>query len=238
MAQAIGWRALFAGAAAVTVLLAAVLTRVMPQAPSDLAVPYRDQMRATVRLAATHRRLRRRSLIGACSFGAFAVFWSTVALHLAEPPYAYGPAQIGLLALAGAAGALAARRLGAAADRADGDRAAGVRATRVALISGVASFAALWAGGRHLGWLIVGLLVLDTAANATHLLNMRVVYGIEDARGRLASAYMTLYTLGGAIGAATGPLLYAVGGWTATCLLGAAFLAVALALTHPRTERP
>ncbi|MEV0143888.1 MULTISPECIES: MFS transporter [unclassified Nonomuraea] len=234
VSQVAGWRTLFAAAAVVTLLLAVVLTRVMPPSPPDLVLPYRAQLRATVRLAATHRLLRRRSFIGACSFAAFGVFWSTVALRLAEPPYEYGPAQIGLLALVGAAGAVvAARLIGRAADRADR-----VRLTRAALALGAASFAALWAGGHHVAWLLIGLLAMDTAINATHLLNMSVVYGIDDARARLASVYMTVYTLGGVIGAAAGPSAYAVGGWSATCLLGAAFLAIALGLTFTRTENP
>ncbi|MEV0198915.1 MFS transporter [Nonomuraea sp. NPDC050691] len=233
VSQVAGWRPLFAGAAVVTLLVAVVLTRVMPPAPPDLALPYRAQLRATVRLAATQRLLRRRSFIGACSFAAFGVFWSTAALRLSEPPYEYGPAQIGSLALIGAAGAVAARPLGRTADRADR-----VRLTRATLALGVASFAALWAGGSHLAWLLIGLLAMDTAISATHLLNMSVIYGIDDARARLASVYMTVYTLGGVAGAAAGPSAYAAGGWTATCLLGAAFLAIALVLTFTRTESP
>lgn len=233
VAQVAGWRALFAAAAVVTLLLAVVLTRVMPPAPPDLALSYRAQMRATVRLAATRRLLRQRSFIGACSFAAFGVFWSTVALRLTESPYEYGPAQIGLLALTGAAGAVAARPLGRTADRADR-----VRLTRAALALGAASFAALWAGGHHVAWLLIGLLAVNTAINATHLLNMSVVYGIDDARARVASVYMTVYTLGGVVGAAAGPSAYAVGGWSASCLLGAAFLAIALILTFTRTENP
>ncbi|MFG3706419.1 MFS transporter [Micromonospora sp. NPDC047670] len=231
VSQVAGWRALFAAAAVVTLLLAVVLTRVMPPAPPDLTLPYRAQLRAALRLAGTHRLLRRRSFIGACSFAAFGVFWSTVAFRLTEPPYEYGPAQIGLLALVGAAGAVAARPLGGAADRTDPDRL-----TTVALAIGAASFAALWAGGHHLAWLTIGLLAMNTAVNATHLLNMTVVYGIDDARARLASVYMTGYTLGGVVGAAAGPFAYTVGGWTATCLLGAAFLTIALAPVFTRTE--
>ncbi|TDC43085.1 MFS transporter [Micromonospora sp. KC213] len=233
VSQVAGWRALFAVAAVVTLLLAVILLRTMPPAPPDLALPYRAQLRATIRLAATHRLLRRRALVGACSFAAFGVFWSTIAFHLNEPPYRYGPAQIGWLALVGAAGAVAARPLGRAADR-----VGAVRLTRAALALGTVSFAALWAGGHHLAWLAIGLLAVNTAVNATHLLNMTVVYGINDARARLASVYMTGYTLGGVAGAAAGPFAYAVGGWTATCLLGAAFLAVALVPTFTRTEHP
>ncbi|MFI6103716.1 MFS transporter [Streptomyces sp. NPDC051310] len=233
VSQAVGWRALFTAAAISTLLLAVVLTRALPPAPPDLPVPYRSQLHATLRLAATHRLLRRRAFIGGCSFAAFGVFWSTAAFLLSEPPYGYGPAQIGLLALAGAAGALTVRPIGRAADRADHRRL-----TRTALVLGVASFAALWAGGHHLVWLLIGLFAMDTAIHATHLLNMSVVYGIDDARARLASVYMTGYTLGGIAGAALGPAAYTAGGWTATCLLGAAFLAIALTATFNRTENP
>ncbi|WP_330460603.1 MFS transporter [Streptomyces sp. NBC_00820] len=233
VSQAVGWRALFTAAAVSTLLLAVVLTRALPPAPPDLPVPYRSQLHATLRLAATHRLLRRRTFIGGCSFAAFGVFWSTAAFRLSEPPYGYGPAQIGLLALAGAAGALTARPIGRAADRADRRRL-----TRTALVLGVASFAALWAGGHHLAWLLIGLFAMDTAVHATHLLNMSVVYGIDDARARLASVYMTGYTLGGIAGTALGPAAYTAGGWTATCLLGAAFLAIALTATFNRAETP
>ncbi|WP_037971771.1 MFS transporter [Streptosporangium amethystogenes] len=226
VSQAAGWRVLFAAAAIVTLLLAVLLTRARPPAPPDLVLPYRAQLHATVRLAATHRLLRRRAFIGACSFAAFGVFWSTAAFRLSEPPYRYGPAQLGLLALAGAAGALAARHIGRAADRAEHRQL-----TRAALALGVASFAALWAGGQHLAWLLIGLLAMDIAIQATHLLNMTVVYSIDDARARLASVYMAAYTLGGVAGAATGPAAYATGGWTLTCLLGAAFLVTALIAT-------
>ncbi|MFI0351960.1 MFS transporter [Actinomadura sp. 9N407] len=233
VAQAAGWRAPFAGAAIVTAVLALILARVMAPGPPELALPYGAQLRATFRLAMTHRVLQRRAFIGACSFAGFGVFWSTVALRLAQPPYGYGPAQIGLLALAGIAGACAARLIGRAADRGDA-----LRLTRTALMLGACSFAALWAGGRHLAWLLIGLVAMDTALHAVHLLNMSAVYGIDEARARLASVYMTTYTLGGVAGAAAGPIAYSYGGWTATCLLGAVLLTTALVTTIARTDGP
>jgi len=52
--------------------------------------------------------LRRHSIIGACGFGAFSVFWTTLAFHLANLPGHYGSSMAGMFGLLGVAGALAA----------------------------------------------------------------------------------------------------------------------------------
>jgi predicted MFS family arabinose efflux permease len=224
-AQALGWRALFLVAAVVTLLLSGALAATMAPSPPELAIGYTDQLRATLRLAAREPVLRRRSLIGACVFASFGVFWATVAFMLASPPYHYGEAAIGLFALVGAAGALAAKMTGRAADRGRQRPLTGVLLT-----VGTASFAAIWAGGHDLWWLIAGLLAMDVAVHGTHLLNMSVVYGLVDgARSRIASAYMTVYTLGGVAGTVTGTVAYRSGGWGAVSAAGAAFMAAGLA---------
>ncbi|WP_141575493.1 MFS transporter [Actinomadura sp. WMMA1423] len=220
-----GWRVLYLASAAMTLLLAAVLARAMAPSAAEVPIGYGAQLRATARLAAREPLLRGRSLIGACVFGAFGVFWTTVAFLLADPPYRYGEAEIGLFTLVGAAGALAARVAGRAADR--GRQSAW---TGGLLILGVASFGAVALGDRSLAWLVAGLLVMDVAVHGTHLLNMSVVYGLVDgARSRIASVYMTFYTLGGVAGSAAGAGAYRSGGWTAVSATGAAFMAAGLA---------
>ena len=47
--------------------------------------------------------LRRRSLLGALAFGAFSVFWTTMAFLLSHAPYHYNDLTIGLFGLVGAA---------------------------------------------------------------------------------------------------------------------------------------
>ncbi|MGK5552859.1 MFS transporter [Actinomadura kijaniata] len=227
VAEAVGWRALFGAAAVVTLALAGVVGRVMAPAPPETAAGYGRQLRATVRLAAREPELRRRSVIGACVFAGFTVFWATVAFLLAAAPYRYGEARIGLFALVGAAGALAARPVGRAADR---GRQRPL--TWGLLVLGTAAFALAGAGGGgRLGWLVAGMLALDVAVHGTHLVNLSVVYGlVNGARSRVASAYMTVYTLGGVAGSAGGTAAYRLGGWTAACVLGAAFMLAGLAV--------
>ncbi|MFH9075242.1 MFS transporter [Streptomyces alboflavus] len=223
-AEAVGWRGLFWIAALVTLLLAGALARALPSTPPDAALGYTAQLRATVRLVADEPVLRRRSLIGACVFASFGVFWATAAFLLAGPPYHYTDAGIGWFALLGAAGALAARGAGRFADR--GRQGA---ATGVLLLLGTASFTAIAAGDRYLAWLVVGVLAMDIAVQGTHMLNLSVVYGlVEGARARIASAYMTGYTLGGVAGSAVGTAAYRVGGWHAVSAAGAAFTALGL----------
>ncbi|WP_170026291.1 MFS transporter [Actinomadura oligospora] len=224
VAEALGWRALFAIAALATAALLVVPARVMAPTPPETTIGYRAQLAATVRLAARDPLLRRRSYLGACAFAAFGALWATLSFQLAGPPYHYGQTTIGLLALAGAAGTLAARFVGRAADRGR-ERLL----TRTAPALGIASFGALWMGGSSLSWLLLGLVAMDLAVQAVHLLNLSVLYGRADgARSRVASVYMTLYTLGGVVGAGVGTALYQAGGWTALCLLGAAVMTLGL----------
>ncbi|MEV0597373.1 MFS transporter [Nonomuraea cavernae] len=220
-----GWRVLYLAAAAVTLLLAAVLARAMAPSAAEVPIGYAAQLRATIRLAVSKPLLRRRSLIGACAFGAFGVFWAAVAFMLAGPPYRYGEAEIGLFALVGAAGAFAARVAGRAADRGWQRPLTGVL-----LVLGVVSFGATAIGGHSLTWLVVGIVAMDVAVHGTHLLNMSVAYGLVDgARSRIASVYMTFYTLGGVAGSAAGTAAYRFGGWAAVSAVGTAFMAAGLA---------
>lgn len=224
--QAFGWRTVFAAAGVIMLILAAVLARAMDGANAEVEITYRDQIRATARLARTQPVLRRRSVIGGLVFAAFSVFWATVSFLLAGAPYHYNQAAIGLFALVGGAGALAAKLTGHAADRGR------ERITSGALLAlGVASFGAIALGRNHLVWLIVGVLLMDAAVQGVNLLNMSVVYNLSGgARARIASVYMTTYFVFGAVGSAAGTQAYRIGGWAGVSAAGATFVALALAI--------
>jgi predicted MFS family arabinose efflux permease len=240
--QAFGWRAIFAVAAALMLVLAGVLARALDGAAPEVAIGYREQLRATARLAMTEPVLRRRSLIGACVFAAFGVFWTTVSFLLAGAPYHYNQATIGLFALVGAAGAVAAKATGHAADRGYQSPTTGAL-----LLLGVASFGAIALGGHSIGWLLVGVLFMDVAVQGVNLLNLSVVYNLANgARARIASVYMTTYFIGGALGSATGTQAYRWIGWGGVSASGALFLLLGLLIwlhdtrtrtrTHTRTR--
>jgi MFS family permease len=164
--------------------------------------------------------------IGAASFGCFSVLWTSLAFLLSAPPYRYGNIVIGLFGLAGVAGALAAPVAGRLADRSKGSLA-----TSAALVTLLASWALLAAGKSSVIALVIGIAVLDLAVQATHIANQSVIYAlVPEARSRLTTAYMVAYFLGGAIFSALAATLYSSGGWTGTCVLGAATAALGVGI--------
>jgi predicted MFS family arabinose efflux permease len=224
---AFGWRSVFAMAAAIDLVLIAVVRWRLPSIPRQASIRYREQLAATFGLLVSEPQIRRRSLIGACLFAAFAAFWSTAPYLLANH-YKLGSAAIGLVGLVGAAGALAGRLFGPLADR-GGTTRLGV----LTLMSGGVSAGLLWGGGHSLLLLMTGLVLMDVAVTSTHVLNMSLVYRDRPAQARLSAVYMTCYTAGGLVGSAVASAVYRDVGWAVTPLLTLCAMAVGL-LVHLR----
>ncbi len=162
-----GWRTVYVAGAGLLLLLMAVMWRLLPSQPAERTVGSYPQLLASiVRLVRTQPVLRLRSLYGACVFGAFSVFWTSVTFLLARAPYHYNDAVIGLFGLFGVAGALAASFAGRLADR--GHAHVG---TGAFLLLALASFGASAWGGAHLAGVIAGVLLLDLGVQGTHILN-------------------------------------------------------------------
>jgi predicted MFS family arabinose efflux permease len=94
----------------------------------------------------------------------------------------------------------------------------------------------IWAGAHSLAALLIGIVLLDVAAQGLHITNQSEIYRLRpDARSRINAAYMTSYFAGGAVGSAASSAAYAAFGWTGVSALGAAFGAAALLLWGART---
>ncbi|WP_279579085.1 MFS transporter [Fodinicola feengrottensis] len=117
LAEATSWRVVFLTAAGFMAVLAVALRFALPRRAPSTTVAYGALLRSTVRLARTHPELRRRALYQAAMFGAFSAFWTTVSYVLTSPPFGYSQLGVGLFALVGAGGALAAPLAGRWADR-------------------------------------------------------------------------------------------------------------------------
>jgi predicted MFS family arabinose efflux permease len=113
----LGWRLMFWLAAAVNLALFVVLHRVLPRTRPAVSLPYSSALWSLNELWRSYPQLRTSSVIGALLFAAFSVFWSTLAFHLAGPPFGYGPQVAGLFGLLGAAGAASAPVTGQMTDR-------------------------------------------------------------------------------------------------------------------------
>ncbi|MHB8246314.1 MAG: MFS transporter [Acidimicrobiales bacterium] len=235
IAEVSSWRVVYMVAAALMVLLALVLSRQLPTYRESHDLSYPGLLRSVLTLFLTEPTLRRRSLYGLLSFGAFSVLWTSLAFLLSARPYDYATGTIGLFGLAGAAGAAMAFTAGRLADR--GHQALVTMLTALSMLVG---FVLMWLGPDVLGVLITGIVLLDLGCQGVHISNQSEIYRLAPgARSRVNSAYMTCYFVGGTLGSVGSALCYASFGWSAVCGLGATFggLAWLMSLTERRFQR-
>lgn len=216
LAAAASWRAIYLVSAAAMLLLAGALHRLLPVRVPQAGPGYPALLRSLGTLVRTERVLRWRSGYQAAMFGAFSLFWSSVALELARTHH-LSQAQIGVFALVGAAGAGAAPLVGRIADRGLGHPATGA-----GLALGSAALVLAGLGHRSLVLLGLAAVLLDFAVQMTMVVGQRAVFGVRpEARSRMNTVYIATFFLGGAAGSALSGALYTAGGWPAVALAGA-----------------
>jgi len=212
-----GWNLVYRVAGVAMIAVALALWFALPPLRNVQPPSYLQVLRSLGTLARRHPRLRSRALLGGLSFGSVSVLFSTMALLLAGPAHRLSDLHIGLVGLAGVAGALMANVAGRLADR-------GLEqfTTRVSVLLVLASWPLLWLGGTGLVWFLLGMLLIDLALQGVHISNQNVIYALApEARSRLNAVYMTTYFAGAASGSAIGSWAWQHGGWTITCLAGA-----------------
>ena len=216
------WRTVYWVGGAGMILMAAVLRRALPRHDQPVNLSYPRLILSIFALFRDEPVLRTRALVGAASFGTFSVLWTSMAFVLAGPPYGFRPGTIGLFGLAGAAGALAASGAGRLADRGRGDAVTGGGLGLLLL-----SWVPLAFARQSLLAFVLGVLVLDLAAQGIHISNQTAIYRIRpEARNRLTAGYMTSYFIGGAAGSLLSASAYSAFGWLGVVAVGAAFSAL------------
>ena len=234
VAATAGWRPVYAIAAVIMLLLAAVLRRMLPAVPPSGSSSYRALLRSVLRLVRDEPVLRQRMALGAVAMGSFSILWTSVTFLLSGPPYRYGSAVIGLFSLAGIAGAVAAPQVGRLADRGYGRL--GTLATIVIVLAG---WGLLALGAHWLAALIPGIVLLDLGAQALHISNQSAIYALRaEVHSRLNTAYMVAYFTGGAIMSAAASLAFSAVGWSGVCVLGVVTAAAGLAVWPRTRHRP
>lgn len=219
IAQLSSWRVVYLVAAGVTALLGLVSYIELPRYKEESALSYPAVLASVWSLFRDEPTLRRRSLYGLLSFGAFSVLWTTLAFLLSGAPYHYSTGTIGLFGLVGAAGATMASVGGRLADR--GKQASVTMLTSLGIL---VSFVVLWALPHVLGALIAAIVLLDLGCQGVHISNQSEIYKLApQARSRVNAAYMTCYFIGGTLGSVGAALCYGAGGWPVSCALGTAF---------------
>ena len=228
------WRTVYLTAAGLTLLVALVLLRRLPdRRPRS----HRNPLRGGAPLAAgalrRERPLRVRGALALLVFAALSVVWSSLVLALTAPPHSLSHAAVGLFGLAAIAGAVAARRAGRLADRGQGERTTGL-ALGLLVVAWLPLALIEWS----LAAVAAGLVLIDLAVQAVHVTNQSMIYAARpEARSRLAGAYMVFYSIGIGGGSVASTATYAAAGWTAVCALGATISLAALAVWIATTSR-
>ncbi|CAI0895145.1 MFS transporter [Serratia entomophila] len=213
-----GWRTVYFFSAGVTLVLLPILARLLPalQTPPQ-TLSYPTLLRSMLTLLRRDRTLQIRGMLALLMFAAFSIFWSALVLPLSRPPFNFSHSVVGAFGLVGAVGALAAMRAGHLADRGLGQLASGVCLLLLTL-----AWLPLGMLGYGLIWLVAGIVLLDLAGQAIHVLNQSMIFNAHpQSHSRLVGCYMLFYAAGSGLGAFASTHVYAWAGWSGVCWLGA-----------------
>lgn len=221
------WRTAYLVAAVLTGGLALFVPRLLPErSPGGARLPYRRLIGSLPGLVRAHPELRLSAFLGATVFAAFSAFWTTLAFHLAAPPFSLGAAGAGLFGLLSLPAALLSYPAGRLSDR-RGPRyvnAMSLGCTAVAfLVMGVL-------GDDSLAVLILGTNLLVYGGSCSQVANQVRIFRLPgEIRARLNTLFMLASFGGGALGSLGGAVLHGRYGWTGLVLGCLALLAVAAA---------
>lgn len=218
------WRTVYGCAAFAMLVLALALSRALPVHQTSARLSYPRLLGSVWQLYREEPVFRLRSLLGALSFCAFAILWTSLTFLLSDAPYHYSPASIGLFGLVGAAGALAANQAGRLADRGKSGLT-----TTLGLLGMLLAWLGMSLAAHSLVLLIAGILLMDLAAQSVHISNQSQIYRLRpEARSRFTAGYMTCYFIGGSVGSSLAAAVYPHGGWVGVSLIATGVVAVAL----------
>jgi predicted MFS family arabinose efflux permease len=211
VADLLGWRAIYAGAAVAALLLAIVLRVVLPPLARRGHIPYPRLLASVFTTISRHPAVAPTLAICAANFAVFSLFWTSLTYLLSAPPFSYDTGRIGLFGLAGLAGALGARRAGGLHDRGWSVPGSGAAFLLLAL-----ALVTAWAARTSPAGLVVAVILLDLAVQANLVLGQTRLMSLPgDARSRLNTAMVVSSFGGGAAGSLAAGPLWAGGGWPA-----------------------
>ncbi|HXB48491.1 MAG TPA: MFS transporter [Streptosporangiaceae bacterium] len=229
IAEHAGWRAPYLASAAVTLVLAVILARALPDTSPSSAQRYPALLAETVRLLRTEPELRRSTYYQAMVFAGFSAVWTAVAFLLTGPRYHMSTTAVGMLALVNAATMVCTPVAGRRVDRHGPDL---VNLVCLPAVIAAAAVLALGTRGGPVGItaLVAGTLLLDVAMQSGMVANQVRIYALgTEAGGRAKTAYMTGAYLAGGMGSWLGARAYALFGWPGVCGLTALLAGLALA---------
>lgn len=224
--QHLGWRAMFWIAGGVSLLLLAIMFFSFPSSKPSFTGSYGALMRSVFTLVKEQPLLREASLISACAFAVFGLFWTTSVFLLSNPPFSYGSDVIGLMGLAAATGALGAPLIGRIADR---------KNPRIAIGYGIAcillGYVIFWLFRSSIVGIVLGIILLDLGLQGVHVSNQTRIYALlPEARNRMNTVYMTVSFVGTSLGSGIGLWVWDIAKWGGVCLAGVGLMVICVGI--------
>ena len=223
----LGWRSMFFIVAGLMLVGLVVTLRMMPQVILTFKGSYRQLMHTVANIFISYPRIRLYSLRPAMSFASMMSIWSCMAFHLACSPFHAGSDAVGLLALCGVVGAIAASGAGKYVSR--------VGIMRMSVIGGclqLMAWASAWLFGSSYIGLIVAIILADIGAQCLQVSNQSgSLQQLPQATNRVNTIFMTTFFIGGSIGTFCSGLGWSMAGWTGVCVVGGFFAAATLLLS-------
>lgn len=223
----LGWRAMFFIVAALMLAGLLITLKMMPQVTLTFRGTYRQLMQTVGSIFVSHPRIRLYSLRPAMSFGSMMSIWSCMAFHLAGSPFHAGSDMVGMLALCGVVGAIAASGVGKLVPR------TGI--LRMSVIGGCLQLTAwiiAWKFGNSYAGLIAAIILADIGAQCLQIANQSgSLQQLPQATNRVNTIFMTTFFIGGSLGTFCSGLGWSMAGWTGVCIVGGCFASATLLLS-------
>ncbi|MEU0332349.1 MFS transporter [Streptomyces sp. NPDC006193] len=210
--QAFGWRWVFGGSAALTLVLGLA---------TALALPVERRTRQGGLLAGIAEipgllrgspELWRACLRQAGMFGAWSALWTSLALLLTGPSYGLSTATAGLFGLFGLTASAVAPLAGGLVDRFGAARVVGA-----AYLLAAVSVPLFWLGGHVLAALFAASIAIHAALVASHVANQTLALTTTSAPATANTAYVVSGFAGGALASAAAGPAFGHWGWAGVC---------------------
>ncbi|WP_030780353.1 MFS transporter [Streptomyces sp. NRRL S-920] len=227
--QALGWRYVFLGAAALTALLGLASAAVLPAENRKRTGPLFAGLARLPGVVRGSAELRRACIRQAGMYGAWSALWTSLALLLTGrggDGYGMTTATAGLFGLFGLAASLVAPLAGGLVDRFG---AAKVVAYGYGLAA--VSVPLFWLGGEALWALCAAAAAIHMALVANHVANQTLALTTTRTPAVANTAYVVAGFAGGALASALAGGAFTHWGWTGVCAVAALWLALGWATT-------
>lgn len=223
----LGWRAMFIIVAAFMLLGLVVTLMMMPRMQPLFQGTYRQLMQSVGSIFVSQPRIRLHSLRPALGFGSVLSVWSCLAFHLAEPPFEAGSGMVGMLALCGVIGAVAASGVGKYVPK------VGILCMSVIGAScQLSAWIAAYFFGDSYGGIIAAIILADIGAQCQQISNQSgCLQQQPEATNRVNTIFMTTLFIGGSLGTLLSGIGWSHSGWTGVCFVGASFAILSLLLS-------